>query len=738
MIAREFRLCLCTSCVALLILTNLNCGSSTSNNGNQSNNDNDSSASNTNQNSGTGNTINDLPDLGSDDVLGEGEGADVFVPGLILVGFEQSLTEDSFLQRAEATASSLNGELIDVITDLRICSVAVDPDSETDSLALAASLGNVDFAESSYAGRLAEVSDLLPQANSVEFAQYQLFVTDAIRAREHITSGSGNVAVAVLDSGCDLKHPELVEASLYGGHDAVSGMSDIDDDYPGGHGTGVVSLLAAGVDQGEMAGLLSGFDITVHKVADEDGLVTLAAAAKGIVAALNGDADGELNTSEIPTADVINISFSFQDDYQTLSRAIFEAADRGVIVIAASGNNGRSEDGTIARYPAGYSTVIAVGATDIEDQAAPFTNRTPVLEVVAPGVDLLVAGSNSSYRYADGTSFAAAQVSAAAAILLDQEPALSLTELRNRLNARGNSLSSGSGFGSIPVTRLNIYASLLDIEAFPEPYIIPDDQLVLATGVSVETVATSQVSTSSSSTTPEAFSEEIVYWYGYFPGNEVTFELLDGENREELIASAVTSSAIDLFLEFIRGIPLGSTSKAFSVMQQATFTVPDLGGERRPLEIVAVVNGVESDPRNFLYNPLQRGYNITAYKNFDSVVWHLRDEEGESFDSSLADLELLGSGVQPEINWSGGIYVDRVQLGSSLDPDYFVTSEGSDEEDDRIRPPVKLGNCVGVEVPQQVCGEGIGLPEYEIARIIVRSDDGAGFRFASLDVIYVP
>ena len=77
--------------------------------------------------------------------------------------------------------------------------------------------------------------------------------------------------------------------------------------------------------------------------------------------------------------------------------------------------------------------------------------------------------------------------------------------------------------------------------------------------------------------------------------------------------------------------------------------------------------------------------------------WQFTAEEGPGapgFDPTQADIELLGFGPQPEINWSGGFAASRVLLGSSLDPVYFVQSEEGENE---IAPPVRLGACVGAD-----------------------------------------
>ena len=74
-------------------------------------------------------------------------------------------------------------------------------------------------------------------------------------------------------------------------------------------------------------------------------------------------------------------------------------------------------------------------------------------------------------------------------------------------------------------------------------------------------------------------------------------------------------------------------------------------------------------------------------------------------------------------------------MGSGIDPSYFVTSEPGENQ---ITPPVRLGACVGAEVPEQICGPDVTLPENALARILVQTVESGGTRTATLDVIYVP
>jgi hypothetical protein len=404
-----------------------------------------------------------------------------------------------------------------------------------------------------------------------------------------------------------------------------------------------------------------------------------------------------------------------------------------VTVVAPAGNNGRSTLAASERYPAAFAGVIAVAATDIRDRAAPFSNRAATVDLAAPGVDLFVAAPGSGYRYADGTSLAAAQVAAAAAWILDLNPELTPENVLVRLRTRADALPPDAGFGGV-VRRLNVAGAVADQPTGAEPYIIRDDRLVAATDIAVATTATTQASESGGQTVAEALTGEKVHLYGYFPRG-ATFEVADGAVNTAAQTESVAASTIDLFLSYIRGIDLGQLTASFSVLQQAVVIMPDLGGVRRQVQVRAVSGETRSDPRPLIYNPLVKGYNIVAYKTFDSAVFHLREEEGDDFDPQGADIELLGSGAMPEISWAGGGQATKIQLGSSLSPDYLVIAE----EGAPFTPPVRLGACIGAATAEQVCGEDVALPARQIARIIVeRTGPGGAAELAALDVIFVP
>jgi subtilisin family serine protease len=135
-------------------------------------------------------------------------------------------------------------------------------------------------------------------------------------------------------------------------------------------------------------------------------------------------------------ARVINMSFAGPYD-PMLQLAMRNAAAKGVILIAASGNMGPRSP---PLYPAADPHVIAVTAIDESDALFPQAVRGPHLAVAAPGVDVMVPAPNDSYQLTTGTSVAAAHVSGVAALLLERYPEADAATILEVLTATARNL----------------------------------------------------------------------------------------------------------------------------------------------------------------------------------------------------------------------------------------------------------------------------------------------------------
>ena len=133
---------------------------------------------------------------------------------------------------------------------------------------------------------------------------------------------------------------------------------------------------------------------------------------------------------DIYGADIINVSLGIKKDTEELRSAVAYAEEKGVLVVSAVGNDGVDGD---PYYPAAYDSVLGVGSHDKNDKVSDFTQQNGTADLLAPGEDIWLASRNGKTYGAKGSSYATAYVSAAAALLLAQQPELTAEEVRQTL-----------------------------------------------------------------------------------------------------------------------------------------------------------------------------------------------------------------------------------------------------------------------------------------------------------------
>ena len=224
---------------------------------------------------------------------------------------------------------------------------------------------------------------------------------------------AGGVRVCVIDSGVDYTHPELA-ANFVGGYDFVNGDSQPLDDR--GHGTHVAGTVLARDDNSGVVGVAPEASLLAYKILNRDG--------QGFIS----DAIAALQECITAGGQVTNSSFGTQSDPGPAVKAAYDNADAlGLVNVAAAGNR-TSIFGTCTSvaFPARYSSVIAVTATDSTNTIASTSCRGPEAELAAPGVNInstVPTGScaycaSTGYRVLSGTSMASPHVAGVAALVI--------------------------------------------------------------------------------------------------------------------------------------------------------------------------------------------------------------------------------------------------------------------------------------------------------------------------------
>ena len=317
-----------------------------------------------------------------------------------------------------------------------------------------------------------------------------------------ITVGSPDVTIAVTDTGVDYRHNDLKDNIwINSGEDLnndgdvdLSDFNDVDDDGNGfiddirgwcfagfggnnvmdydGHGTHCAGIAGAkGNNLIGVAGVTWNCRIMPVKISNF-GISTEEIFSQGIIyAADNG-------------ADVVSMSYGSRAKSDLLEDAVNYAYQEGTVLVAAAGNENSDEKS----YPAGFTNVIGVGATNENDVLPFFTNWGDWIDVYAPGVDIIsTSNSIDKYKKHSGTSMACPHVAGVAALLLSDNSSLTnqqvKTRIRNsvdfryvrkRINAY-SALSGSPGRPSIPYCEDIIFSGQTGVEySFSTEAIDPD------------------------------------------------------------------------------------------------------------------------------------------------------------------------------------------------------------------------------------------------------------------------
>ena len=257
-------------------------------------------------------------------------------------------------------------------------------------------------------------------ASHGDSAQYIVAKLGLVEA--HGIATGKNVKVAVIDSEIDSEHPDLAGV-VKGTFDALPST----DQTPHPHGTGMAGAIGS---HQRLLGIAPGANILgvrAFGVSDTGAQGTSMNIVKGLEWAV---AQG---------AQVINMSFAGPRD-PILEQAIKSLKDRGIILIAATGNAGPKSP---PLFPGADPNVIGVSATDVDDKTYKNAVRGKQVAIAAPGVDILVPAPAGGYQLTTGTSVAAAHISGVVALMLERNPRLTPADIRAILSATAKKLPQG-------------------------------------------------------------------------------------------------------------------------------------------------------------------------------------------------------------------------------------------------------------------------------------------------------
>ncbi|MBH5320581.1 S8 family serine peptidase [Paenibacillus sp. GSMTC-2017] len=252
------------------------------------------------------------------------------------------------------------------------------------------------------------------------------------------------LTIALVDTGVELDHPDLKDNLVQGANLVNPKKSPADDN---GHGTSVAGVIAAAGNNGiGGSGVLWRAKIMPVKALDEWGDGTELDLGEAILYAVKNGAK------------IIVMSVGLHRYSPYMQDIVNYAENKGVLLVAASGNDGvKSGNKTAVKYPAAYPTVLAVGGVQPNNRPDQRSNSGTELDILAPW-NVFTTALGGKYKQEEGTSMAAPQVAAAAALVWAQHPEYKPLEVRELLRQTAKDIGvkgvdSTSGYGLLAVDR---------------------------------------------------------------------------------------------------------------------------------------------------------------------------------------------------------------------------------------------------------------------------------------------
>jgi subtilisin family serine protease len=389
-----------------------------------------------------------------------------YAPAQVLVRFKPEVTT----QLVNATLSRYDAKKIKRIARLNLYQVRIPNRVTVEEMAHALSQNpNVVYAGPNYCARI------MVTPNDTLF-QYQYALNNtgqeigspgspSGRSKADIkatagweeTKGTEETIIAILDSGVDFEHPDIMNKIVSRGRDFANNDWDATDDN--GHGTYVAGIAAADTNNNEgIAGVAWNCKILPVKVTDDEGTAWYSDLIDGILwAADNG-------------AHVINLSLGGDAGDDSLLEALRYAHEKGLVIAAATGN-----DNTSVLYPAAYDAYcLAVAATDYDDARTWWSCYGPEVDVAAPGERVLSlvptwywGPDYLPYAFGSGTSSSTPHVAGLAALIKSLKPWLTADQIMDVIRYSSDDVNSGEHSGKdvyIGYGRINMEKALVPIK----------------------------------------------------------------------------------------------------------------------------------------------------------------------------------------------------------------------------------------------------------------------------------
>lgn len=541
-----------------------------------------------------------------------------------------------------------------------------------------------------------------------------------------IHTGTGDVVVAILDTGIDLDHPDLeeniwvnteeipgdgIDNDQNGFVDDVHGYDFIDgdgspipdadqpaDEGAVSHGTVIAGIIGAvGDNEIGMAGVNWDVQLMSVRILDNQGIGDSNTARLGVeYAVANG-------------ADVINLSFTGFDFDDNLRLAIEEAYDAGVVVVAAMGNaeNGGIDIDDQPIFPACFGEraetdwILGVAATDEDDVKASFSNYgAECTDISAPGEEIFstvyqddnwLLVSDGFYQTGwSGTSMASPMVAGSAALLKSAYPSLSPDEIKSILRLSVDPvIATGDAKGKMGAGRLNlakafdVAGSFVDEPNLETPMTSVDPSYGIAVAPESGSPPHIRVFSNSGDEVRATFS---AYDDSFTGGVRLAMGDVDGDGEEEIVTVPGVGGSAHVRIFTMNGV-LEKQFYAFDTNVRSGFFVATGDTDGDGIEEIAVSTdvGSQSMARIFDIEGNQQGETINPFSDIagkKSLRIALGDVDGDDQDEVVFS---LGAGYEPRVEIyraDGSFHQSFLSYAQTYNKGVFVASGDLDGDGD--------------------------------------------------------